>query len=111
MKVELETNEQIIKEGSASLQRGVETVGGKLYLTNDRLVFESHALNIQTGVTAVALGDVTQTTLCWTRFLNLFPLVPNSLAITTAQGNEYRFVLFGRASWKHAIDSQRTEGV
>ena len=39
MKMGLQPDEKIIKQGAASLQKGFETVGGKLYLTNQRLVF------------------------------------------------------------------------
>ena len=46
MKFELRQGEQIIKEGKANLQREWETVGGKLYLTNQRLIFEAHKLNV-----------------------------------------------------------------
>jgi hypothetical protein len=34
MKTALNQHDHIIKQGSANLQKGVETVGGKLYLTN-----------------------------------------------------------------------------
>lgn len=41
MKFALRAGERIIREGAANLQKNIETVGGKLYLTNQRLVFES----------------------------------------------------------------------
>ena len=108
MKTELIDHETEIKSGFANLQRGAETVGGKLYLTNHRLIFESHALNIQTGTTIVPLQEISETTPCWTKFLNLIPLAPNSLSVSTPDG-EKRFVLFGRKSWKQAIDDQRNQ--
>ena len=46
-----------------------------------------------------------ETMLCWTKFLNLIPLAPNSIAICTSEGKQYRFVLFGRKDWKLAIDA------
>ena len=106
MKTELNPNESVTKSGAANLQRGAETVGGKLFLTNERLIFEAHALNIQTGVTIVPLNGIQETTPCWTKFLNLLPLAPNSLAVKSTD-DEWRFVLFGRKKWKAAIDSQR----
>lgn len=45
MKTELRQGEQIVKEGAANLQKNIETVGGKLCLTNQRLVFEAHKIN------------------------------------------------------------------
>lgn len=106
MKTELLPNETVIKEGAANLQRGAETVGSKLFLTNQRLVFESHAFNIQTGATLIELAHIVKTALCWTKFLNLIPLAPNSLEVVTLQGEQHRFVLYGRKAWKLAIDSR-----
>ena len=62
------------RDGMASIQRGIETVGGSLYLTTQRLIFESHALNIQTGKTIIPLGDVKDVQTCWTKFLGLIPM-------------------------------------
>ena len=106
MKTELLADEKITRSGVANLQRGAETVGGKLYLTNQRLVFESHALNVQTGTTIISLEEIVKTAPCWTKFLNLIPIAPNSLAVTTADA-EKRFVLFGRSAWKVAIDEEK----
>jgi len=107
MKTELRMGEQVIKEGAANLQKNIETVGGKLCLTNQRLVFEAHDINIQGGTTEVELSNVQSSRPCWTRFLGLIPLFPNSLAVFTKQGKEYRFVLFGRHAWAAAIEAQR----
>lgn len=103
MKTPLLPGETPIKDGGANLQRGIEAVGGRLYLTNHRLVFESHAFNIQTGATIIPLTSIAGARKCWTRFLNLIPLFPNSVAVATKEGNEYRFVTFGRQSWIDAI--------
>ncbi len=46
MKTQLNINEEIIKKGGANLQKGIEAVGGFLYLTNERLIFESHKFNV-----------------------------------------------------------------
>ncbi len=107
MNTEMLLNEEILKEGAANLQRGAETVGGRLFLTNQRLIFESHSFNVQTGATIVSLENVSQTLLCWTKFLNLIPLTPNSLEVSTLQGEQHRFVLYGRKTWKVAIDEHK----
>jgi len=98
-------NEQFIKEGAANLQKNLETVGGTLRLTNKRLVFRPHKLNVQTDLTELELTDVQYCRPCWTKFLGLIPMFPNSLAVCTKQGTEYRFVLFNRHAWAAAIDS------
>ena len=107
MKIDLHSNEKLIREGGANLQRGVETVGGRLFLTDQRLFFQSHSFNVQTGATEIPLSEVKGTELCWTKFLGVFPLFPNSLAVRTTGGNEHRFVLSGRKQWAAAIGAQQ----
>jgi hypothetical protein len=68
------------------------------------LIFEAHALNIQAGATIIPLATITGIRKCWTRFLNLIPLLPNSVAVSTRDGKEYRFVAFGRQDWIEAIE-------
>ncbi|WP_254157665.1 hypothetical protein [Chryseosolibacter indicus] len=43
----LDEDEELIKEAGANHFKGKEAVGGKLALTNKRLVFKSHKLNLQ----------------------------------------------------------------
>lgn len=107
MKIDLQSGEVILKEGSANLQKGWETVGGKLYLTNFRLIFKTHKLNIQSGITEIERSKIQNCKKCWTKFLNLIPLAPNSLAVRTIDGEEYRFVLYKRKTWIKEIESMR----
>lgn len=107
MKTPLRPGEQIVKEGAANLQKNMEAVGGKLCLTNQRLVFEAHMLNVQGGTAEVDLSIVQSSRPCWTKFMGFLPLFPNSLAVFTKQGKEYRFVLFGRHAWAAAIEAHR----
>lgn len=103
MKSELRSGERIIKEGAANLQKNIETVGGRLYLTNQRVVFESHKFNVQSGVTEIEIPSIQSSEPAWTKFLGFLPIFPNSLSVYTKQGKEYRFVLFGRGAWAAAI--------
>jgi GRAM domain len=107
MNTPLNADEIILKDGPANLQRGAETVGGKVYLTSRWLVFEAHKFNLQRGATEIPLSDILSIAKCWTKFLNLIPVLPNSLAVTTNQGQEYRFVLFGRDAWEEAISGAK----
>jgi len=109
MKTELRQGEQVIKEGPANLQKNIETMGGKLCLTNQRLIFEAHKFNVQRSVTEVELSNIQALRPCWTRQWGLFPIFPNSLAVFTKQGKEYRFVLSRRHKWAAAIKAQRGE--
>ena len=110
MKTDLEQNEELIKKGSANFQKGIEAVGGKLYLTNQRLIFEAHAINFQGGTTIIHLSNIVSIEKIWTKFLNLVPIMPNSLAVnaklyTGSQHVEaFKFVLFGRSAWEIIIN-------
>jgi len=106
MKINLNPEEKLIRDGAANLQRGAETVGGKLFLTDQRLLFQSHSFNMQTGATEISLSQIRGIRPCWTKFLGLIPIAPNSLAVVTTSDIEYRFVLFGRKDWAAAISDQ-----
>ena len=103
MKSTLRDGEKLIKEGSANLQKNIETVGGKLYLTNQRLVFEAHKLNIQDASSEVEIKNIQSSEPSWTKFLGFLPIFPNSLSVYTKQGKEFRYVIFGRGAWSAAI--------
>lgn len=103
----LHPGETVLKEGRANMQRGLETVGGKLTLTTQRLLFEAHALNLQRGATEVWLQQVVGQKGGWTKFLGAIPMVPNSIVLTLADGQELSFVVTGRAAWLVAIEQAR----
>jgi len=106
MTQDLASGEVVVREGAANLQRGIEAVGSRLLLSNRRLRFRTHAFNVQTGTTEIPLSQVRGTRPCWTRFLGVIPLFPNSLAVTTDDGVEYRFVVAARGQWAAAIEAQ-----
>lgn len=105
MKTKLLDGERIIKEGGANLQKNIETVGGKLYLTNLRLIWESHALNIQTGTVEILLPEIVTLEGGWTKLLGLIPLIPNAIIIYTKVHN-YRITLFGKKDWINRIQQE-----
>ncbi len=107
----LSSGEVIVKRGAANLQRNAETVGGFLYLTDRRLIFESHKVNIQRGVTEVNLRNISGITTGWTKFLGLIPVSPNALLVKIQNGTEYRLTLWGKNSWNEAIKHAVTTAV
>jgi hypothetical protein len=109
MNTRLRRAEEVIRESRANLQRGIETAGGWLYLTTRRLIFEAHAFNVQAGATVIPLADVEGVWKCWTKFLGFLPVFPNSLAVETARGRTFRFVVGGRDAWIAAIRDARDE--
>jgi hypothetical protein len=108
MKIYLRPDERFIREGAANMQRGLETVGGWLYLTDKRILFESHRFNMQTGPTEISLSDVMTARPAWTRFLGFLPIFPNSLVISAGE-KEYSFVLSGREQWASTISAHASQ--
>ncbi len=98
MKTQLLPDEQIVKEGAGNMARGAESVGGRLACTNQRLIFESHAMNLQTGDTIIELGQITSAKPVWTKAFGLIPLAPNSFEVQLRDGTSQSFVVMGRAS-------------
>lgn len=98
MDIQLEEGEVILKEGPANHFKGIEAVGGKLQLTNRRLIFRSHALNVQTHEESYLLADIASV-----RTRNTLGIVPNGLAVIFNDGREERFVLYGRKKWMQEI--------
>ncbi|MFD2530024.1 MULTISPECIES: GRAM domain-containing protein [Polaribacter] len=84
-------NENSEDEIFANLFRGFEGVGGKIFLTNQRLIFKSHSLNIQKGQTNIDYNDIVSVTKRKT-----FKLRDNGIKITTKKGDEYCFVVNNR---------------
>lgn len=64
MNTKLLENEKIIKQGSANyFNRGNgllfgQSAGGKLYLTNQRLLFEGHGFNVGREAVVVYVKDI-----------------------------------------------------
>ena len=108
MNVYLRPDERLIREGAANMQRGLETVGGWLYLTNQRILFESHHFNVQTGPTEISLYHVLAARPAWTKFLGFLPIFPNSLVIFACD-KEYSFVLSGREHWVSEISTHASQ--
>lgn len=102
MKIELRRDERIIKQGKANFQRGLETVGGRLYLTTIRIVFEPHLFNIQSAPEEIDLASVVSVEKGWTKFLGFVPLFPNAIIITTSD-RRYVLTVFDRDGWITSI--------
>ncbi len=90
----LEPSENILFETGANHSKGLEAVGGKLYLTNKRLVFKSHKFNIQGHELSIPLSDISKVerTKTW-------GLINNSLSITTTGNKIEKFVVEQPGEW------------
>jgi hypothetical protein len=91
-------NETIVFEGPANHFRGVESVGGYLYLGSGGLVFESHKLNVQKHKLVIPLPDILEVKPALT-----LGIVPNGMLIITKNNDRERFVVNNRRQWIAAI--------
>ena len=94
----LRSGEELFKEGPASLFVNMESVGGWLTLTDQRLQFTPHKINVQTAPMELPLHQIASAATVATA-----GIVPNGLKIDTATGETFRFVVNGRAEWVDAM--------
>jgi hypothetical protein len=102
IKMELTPGEQILQEAPANLFRGFEGVGGKLLLTNKRLVFKSHKLNIQTGETSLFFEDIEKAIP-----RNTAKILQNGMRVIDKSGLQFDFVLNDRDNWIAKINTKQ----
>jgi hypothetical protein len=90
--------ETLVHEGAANLWRGPEAVGGRLTLTTERLIFESHGFNVQTGTTIVHRAEIIGAAPYPKKLFGFIP-INNHLAVRLRDGGTLVFVVNGRARW------------
>jgi hypothetical protein len=93
-KIETHPDENIIFETPANHFKGMEGVGGKLYLTNKRLVFKSHKYNIQNHELSISLSDLTKV---YKR--KTLGLISNGFSIITRDAKTEKFVVEDLDKW------------
>ena len=96
--LELRDNESIIKKKSANHLVGNQFVGGKLYLTNQRIVFKSHRLNVNNHQIYFELTEIQGAVKS-----KLF----NGMIIILKNGEEKPFVVWGRKKLINEINNLR----
>ena len=106
MKTQLRPGEQVVKQSLGNMKRGLQNIGGKLYLTTQRVIFEPHVFNIHSTIIAIELGQISSATATWTTLLGV-PLVPNAVQVESPTGQACRFAVFNRQQWAGAIEWQR----
>ncbi|HEV7381049.1 MAG TPA: GRAM domain-containing protein, partial [Dyadobacter sp.] len=105
-KIELDNDEFLILQSIGTHLKGIDAVGGKLVLTNKRLIFKSQKLNIQPHKLSIPLTDITS--VCRTKTLGL---VNNGLAITTTDGIVENFTVEAPSEWIEKLAPPVPSGV
>src|SRR5262249_29335551 len=93
----LSEGERLLKHGLANHYRGMVNVGGWLYLTDRRLLFQPAPGNFHKQDLSIPLTEVTDVEACMT-----LGIIPNGLRVKTTATTE-RFVLWGRRAWQEEI--------
>lgn len=84
---------------SSRFQDGI-TVGGTLYLLNDRLIFQTNLINfIKRHQHTILLNQITQV-----EIVNSIGFISNGLLIKSINDNDEKFVVTEREIWKEQID-------
>lgn len=91
--------EQGLCEGPANLFRGIVAVGGWLWLTNQRLAFRPHKVNVRAEVKSWPLGSI-QGAMPVSTFL----IIPNGLKVDLTDGTSLQFVVYERKLWAQEIE-------
>jgi hypothetical protein len=99
--MKLHHDENIVKQGPANHFKGIEGVGGKLFLTNRRIFFKSHRFNFQNHELSIPLSEIREA-----GGRNTFLFVPNGILINLKSGNKEKFVVWNRNDWLKKIKIQ-----
>jgi hypothetical protein len=91
MTIELRSGEQLLADVAANMFRGVESVGGRMRITDKRILFEPHSLNLQKQPAEIPLEQVTEVGKS-----NTMGFIPNGLFVHLQSGLEYKFVCWQR---------------
>lgn len=96
---ELLAGERLLKKGSANYSKSqFNNQGGRLYLTNKRLVFKAHLINIGDKLTVVNLADIISV-----KKARNMGLIPNGMKVITRDGEEHKYSVWGRKKWLASI--------
>jgi hypothetical protein len=100
--IDTDENESVIKTGGANHFKGKEAVGGKLILTNKRLIFKSHKYNIQNHQDNFDLKQID--TLRTTKTLKF---LENGLTLELLNNTRHKFIVDEPQDWIKSITTQK----
>jgi len=75
----------------ANLFRGPEGVGGHLTVTDTRVFFNPHSLNVQKDELNIGMDEIE-----YARERKTWKIIPNGMLLRLKSGQEYKFVLNNR---------------
>jgi hypothetical protein len=103
VKLKLESNETIVKEGGANLMTGKMMEGGKLAVTNRRLMFKGQRYDTRDFQFVFEFDKIENI-----RIHKSWKLLKNELHIDLVDGSKHRFSLDHPDQWLSSIEGQMT---
>lgn len=97
-------DETVIKEGGANHFKKGEGVGGKLVLTDRRLIFKSHKYNIQNHEVSFDLGQLSEV-----RASEMLKFLHNGLTVKLINRGEEKFIVDEPQEWITSITKQKLQ--
>lgn len=88
MTFHLNEDENLLFHTQANLFRGIEGVGGDLRITDRRICFNPHPLNIQKDPEEIPLKDIQEV-----NKKNTLGIFPNGIQIVKKDGTKFHFVV------------------
>lgn len=99
---DLAEDETIEVEGPANLFKGfMMSVGGKLFITNKKVIFKTHKINIQRGQTDIAFDEIAEVSTRRSAFL-----FSNGIRIKMNSGDQFDFVVHERDTWVELLEGK-----
>jgi len=96
----ISNDEEIKFQDMANLTKGFEKVGGKLLLTNERLLFVSHKFNIQSGITSINPKEIASV-----EKVKMMIFFDNGLKINMKDNTSHTFVVNERKTWLEKLST------
>jgi len=96
--MKLSDNEVVLKKGGANHLVSFEGVGGRLFLTNQRLFFKSHFFNIQRHDESIALEDIVSIETPGEDWIS------KKMTIFLRNGSTENFLVNQRTNWAEEIE-------
>ncbi len=91
-------SESILVEGPANHFKGIEGVGGYLWVTDARVHFRSHSVNFQNHEWTCPLSKIQDA-----RATKTVGLFNNGLRLKTFSGKEHRFTVYDNRGWAEVL--------
>ncbi|CAL2092753.1 hypothetical protein [Tenacibaculum sp. 190524A05c] len=96
---EYKTTESEIYAGEANLFRSGVSIGGKLFLTSERLIFLPHKFNFNKKIEYIELSEVNVF-----QSITSLNILNNTLAFTLENGTELIFIVNNIEIWMEEIE-------